>query len=106
MFKPIFPAAVLAIAIATAVMFAPAAAVAQTNGTGRAQVNAELAQLERAGYSPADDQTHYPLNIQLAEQRVASENAAGAAYGASTNGTSAASAAGSAQPAALDSSRP
>jgi hypothetical protein len=99
MFKTVFSAAVLATAIATATMIAPTAATAQTSDTTRAQVKAELAQLERTGYNPAGDQSQYPLNIQAAEQRVAAENGAGNSYGPSTSGTSAAGAGGLTQPA-------
>jgi hypothetical protein len=55
----------------------PAASFAQqTNGpVTRAQVRAELAELERAGYNP-NDWIHYPENIQAAEARVAAEHAA------------------------------
>jgi hypothetical protein len=112
MFKSIFPAAVLATAIAAAAAIAaPTAAMAQTSGTTRAQVKAELVQLERAGYNPASDQTQYPLNIQAAEQRVAAENgAASSSYGPSTSGTAASGAGSVAQPASpvypIDFSRP
>jgi len=52
MFKAIIPAVVLASALAF-----PALANAQNNGpVTRAQVKAELIQLEKAGYDPASDQ--------------------------------------------------
>jgi hypothetical protein len=37
----------------------------------RAQVKAELVQLERAGYNPSMDRTTYPAQIQAAEAKVA-----------------------------------
>ncbi|KMQ81175.1 hypothetical protein BPMI_01865c [Candidatus Burkholderia pumila] len=44
---------------------------AQSNKTvTRAQVRAELVQLEKAGYNPASDQTMYPNNIQAALERI------------------------------------
>ena len=78
---------VIAIAIA-----APAAAFAQSNQpVTRAQVRAELVQLEQAGYRPtAGTDPDYPADIQAAEARVAAENAAASnsGYGPSTSGTS------------------
>jgi len=86
MFKVLIPAVVIASALA-----APAFAFAQSNGpVTRAQVRAELVQLERAGYNPSSDQTQYPSNIQAAEQRVAAENGVTqSSYGSSVSGTSA-----------------
>jgi hypothetical protein len=72
MFKSIVPA----IAIA-AVLAVPGFAQAREDGpVTRAQVRAELVQLERAGYNPAGDQTTYPAQIQAAEARVAAQQAA------------------------------
>lgn len=87
-------------ALVAAVVAAPAAAFAQTADTSanvpltRAQVKAELVQLEQVGYNPAaaDDAT-YPREIEAAEARVAQEHgvAEGAAdttgYGPATSGT-------------------
>ncbi|MBP0592532.1 DUF4148 domain-containing protein [Paraburkholderia sp. LEh10] len=85
-----------AVAIA-AVLAAPIASFAQSNQpVTRAQVRAELVQLEKAGYNPATavDST-YPADIQAAEARVQSQNGAVAqapvadtGYGPSTNGSS------------------
>ena len=60
-----------AIAVA-ALLIAPALAFAQSTTTvTRAQVRAELVQLEAAGYKPAaNDQTGYPSDVQAAETRV------------------------------------
>jgi Domain of unknown function (DUF4148) len=79
-----------AVVIASA-LAAPAFAFAQSNDpVTRAQVKAELVQLERAGYNPAGDQTHYPDAIQAVEQKVAAQNGtAQSAYGPSSAGTSA-----------------
>ena len=66
--KSLIQAVVVAVAIS-----APLASFAQSNApVTRAQVRAELAQLEKAGYRVGDgDNTHYPEGIQAAEARVA-----------------------------------
>jgi len=86
MFKSIVPAIVIASALA-----APAFANASENGAlTRAEVKAQLVQLERAGYTPASDQTTYPANIQAAEARVnASQGVAANSFGGSAEGASA-----------------
>jgi len=90
-----------AVAIA-AVLAIPAVSFAQSNQpVTRAQVRAELVQLEKAGYNPAtaSDPT-YPEDIQAAEAKVHAQNSAVAqapvadtGYGAATNGSSQAGAA-------------
>jgi hypothetical protein len=75
-----------------AVFAAPVASFAQSSQpVSRAQVRAELAQLEKAGYDP-HDWLHYPENIQAAEAKVAAQNAAAQApvsgYGGAVDGTS------------------
>lgn len=91
MFKSIVPAIVIASALAV-----PALAQAQSNGPiTRAEVRAQLVQLERAGYNPASDHTTYPANIQAAQARVnaqqgvAESSFGGAAEGASASGRAA-----------------
>ena len=70
MFKSIVPA----IAI-VAVLAAPGFAQAREDGpVTRAQVRAELVQLERAGYNPSTDRVTYPAEIQAAEAKVAAQN--------------------------------
>lgn len=71
---------------------APVASFAQSSQpVSRAQVRAELAELEKAGYDP-HDWLHYPENIQAAEAKVAAQNAAAQApvsgYGGAVDGTS------------------
>ena len=71
----------------------PLMSYAQTNQpVTRAQVRAELVQLEKAGYNPASDQTEYPKNIQAAEARVVAQNDTAQAdhvsYGADGAGSS------------------
>jgi hypothetical protein len=94
----IMKALIKAVAIA-AVLAAPVISFAQTNQSGvtRAQVRAELIQLEKAGYNPAaSDESTYPADIQAAEHRVQEQNAQAVAqqpsadtgYGAATGSTS------------------
>ena len=88
MFKSLIPAVVIVSALA-----APTFAFAQsTDNNGpltRAEVKAQLVQLEKAGYNPAGDQIDYPANIQAAQARVDAENGqAATSYGPSTSGTS------------------
>ena len=75
-------------AVALAALIAvPVASFAQSNQpVTRAQVRAELVQLEKAGYNPSiSDDSAYPANIQAAEARVAAQNSG---YGPSTSGSS------------------
>ena len=85
--KSLIQAVVVAAALA-----APVAVFAQSNAPlTRAQVRAELVQLEKAGYQPAaSDNTTYPVQIQAAEAKVAAQNGAtgvgGVASGSSDAG--------------------
>ncbi|HEX3378820.1 MAG TPA: DUF4148 domain-containing protein [Paraburkholderia sp.] len=88
--KSLIEAAVIAALIA-----APLAAFAQSNQTNepvtRAQVRAELSQLEKAGYDPSNSNAvDYPANIQAAEAKVAAQNQAAqnSGYGTPANGSS------------------
>ncbi|KIG05686.1 Protein of unknown function DUF4148 [Burkholderia sp. MR1] len=103
MFKSIVPAIVIASALAV-----PAFAHAQDNGAlTRAEVKAQLAQLERAGYNPAGDQTTYPANIQAAQARLqAQQGVAATSFGGATEGASASGGAQRAAVNAVDYSRP
>lgn len=78
-----------AVAVAVALVV-PVASFAQSNGpVTRAQVRAELAQLEKAGYSPArGNDPHYPDDILAAEAKVAAQNSAvgGVADGSTASG--------------------
>jgi hypothetical protein len=78
--------------IVAAVFAVPAVSFAQSTSTiTRAQVRAELVQLEKAGYNPSGDQTQYPKNIEAAQARVNAENGVAAtSYGSSSGSTSAA----------------
>ena len=90
--RSLIKAAVLTIAIA-----APVASFAQSNQSPvtRAQVRAELVQLESAGYKPAAGRDpYYPADAQIAEARVAAQNEPTQAgvpetsYGMSSSGSS------------------
>ncbi|TAM03377.1 MAG: DUF4148 domain-containing protein [Paraburkholderia sp.] len=76
--------------VIAATLAAPVAVFAQSNQPmTRAQVRAELVQIEKAGYNPSRANPYdYPANIQAAEARVAAENAAvgGVANGSSQQG--------------------
>lgn len=87
--KSLIVAAVVAVPVAL-----PVASFAQSNGpVTRAQVRAELVQLEKAGYNPAADYVNYPQNIQAAEARVGAQNGAVASgFGGVADGASAAGA--------------
>lgn len=77
-------------AVAATLLVAPALSFAQQSQAPltRAQVRAELVQLEKAGYRPGLASPYYPEDIQAAQARVAEQNAQASAYGASTNGSS------------------
>jgi hypothetical protein len=81
--------------VSFAIVAAPAFAFAQsqTAPLTRAQVKAELAELERAGYSPASgDSSDYPSDLQAAQAKVAAQhnaNQTNEAYGGSHAGGSA-----------------
>jgi hypothetical protein len=69
--------------LVAALVAVPAVSFAQsTHALTRADVRAELVQLQKAGYNPASDNTQYPSNIEAAEARIAAQNgSASAAYG-------------------------
>jgi hypothetical protein len=82
--KSLIQAVVVAAALA-----APALSFAQSNApVTRAQVRADLVQIEKAGYRPGDDETHYPVAVQAAEARVAAHNDATSGYGGVASGVS------------------
>jgi len=77
---------------ATSALAVSLAAFAQSDTQApvtRAQVRAELQQLEQAGYNPsAGDDNNYPQNIQAAEARMAGPNDS-TGYGGVMSGSSA-----------------
>jgi hypothetical protein len=100
--KSLIKAVALAVVIA-----APVASFAQSEQPlTRAEVRAQLVQIEQAGYNPAvaTDST-YPADIQAAEARVAVQHDT-TGYGSSANGSSqtgaTAPAAPAVQPAPMD----
>lgn len=72
----------------SAVLVVPTVSFAQSNGPlTRAQVRAELVQLESTGWRPgAGTDPHYPEDIQAAEAKVAAKNAA-SGFGGSASGS-------------------
>jgi Domain of unknown function (DUF4148) len=76
---------------AAAVLAMPAVSFAQSNAPlTRAEVRAELVQLEKAGYHPAaGENTTYPAGIQAAEARVAAQNDTASGHGGVASGSSA-----------------
>lgn len=78
--------------VSLVVVAAPTFVFAQSQNAPltRAQVKAELVQLEQAGYSPAmGEQADYPADIQAAEAKVAAQknaNATNEAYGGTSAG--------------------
>ncbi|WP_233806174.1 DUF4148 domain-containing protein [Paraburkholderia sp. HP33-1] len=81
-----------AVAIAAALVVPVAAFAQASQPVTRAEVRAELVQLEKAGYNPAGDNATYPANIQQAEARVDAQHGTAVAdtsgYGAPAVGTS------------------
>jgi hypothetical protein len=76
--------------VIVASLAASATVFAQSNsGLTRAQVRAELVQLEQVGYHVGDgDEAHYPDAIQAAEARVAAHSGGNSGYGGSVAGAS------------------
>lgn len=86
--------------VVAALVAVPALSFAQSSVQNapvtRAEVKAELVQLQQAGYNPASDNTQYPANLQAALARVSAANgetasaSAASSYGGVTQGASAA----------------
>ena len=76
--------------VVAAALVAPVVSFAQSNApVTRAQVRAELVQLEKAGYNPArGEDPYYPADIQAAEAKVAAQNGAASGYGGVVSGSS------------------
>ncbi|CAE6712803.1 hypothetical protein R69658_03737 [Paraburkholderia aspalathi] len=76
--------------VVAAVLAAPVASFAQSNQpVTRAEVRAQLIQLEKAGYQPGRSDPYYPADIQAAQARVAQQNGtAESSYGGVANGSS------------------
>ncbi|KQR81736.1 hypothetical protein ASG35_05450 [Burkholderia sp. Leaf177] len=81
---------VQSLVVAVALAVPAVASFAQSNQpVTRAEVKAQLVQLEKAGYNPTGDQTQYPSNIQAAESRVNNGNVAASSFGGVAESTSA-----------------
>jgi hypothetical protein len=78
--------------VVAAVLAAPVLSFAQSNQPlTRAEVKAQLMQIEAAGYNPGTANSYdYPANVQRAEARVAAQNGDSASYGGTADTTSAA----------------
>ena len=81
--------AIRAVVVAAA-LTVPVISFAQSNSpVTRAQVRAELVQLEQAGWRPsAGADPHYPDDLLAAEAKVAAANAQASGYGGAAPGTS------------------
>ncbi|MFP4893236.1 DUF4148 domain-containing protein [Paraburkholderia sp. EG304] len=85
-----------AVAIAAALVVPVASFAQASQPVTRAQVRAELIQLEKAGYNPSANDVNYPVDIQAAQARVdaqrgtavAANRADTSGYGAPAVGTS------------------
>ncbi|MEX3980436.1 DUF4148 domain-containing protein [Paraburkholderia sp. EG287A] len=77
--------------VVAAIVAVPVVSFAQpSEPLTRAQVRAELVQLEKAGYNPTADYANYPQEIQAAEARVSAQNGAVASgFGGVADGSSA-----------------
>lgn len=93
----------LIFAVAAVSAFAmPLSASSQTDATAtRSQVQAELRQLEQAGYRPSGEDPNYPVNVQAAEARVSAEGGA-TGYGGVTPGSSMSGSRSAVQPASTE----
>lgn len=77
-------------AVVAVVLVVPVAVFAQSNqSVSRAQVRAELVQLENAGYKPGLASPYYPADIQAAQAKVTAQNGSASAVGGAVNGSSA-----------------
>jgi hypothetical protein len=87
--KPLINMLIVASALAVPVL---SFAQQSSSPVTRAQVRAELGQLEAAGFKGASTGPYYPANLRAAEARVARQNVAVQAtsnnYGPSTSGSS------------------
>jgi hypothetical protein len=93
----------VAIAVAAAsALFLPLAASSQTDpALTRAQVRAELQQIEQAGYNPAQaEDAKYPSDIQAAEARISTDGPT--AYGGTSSGSSTSGSRAVVRPASAD----
>ena len=89
--------------VAAALAIPAVSSFAQSNApVTRAEVRAQLVQLEKAGYQPGRDDPNYPADIQAAEARVSAQNGAATGFGGVSDGTSVSGARAVASPALND----
>ena len=74
---------------AAAVLAVPTLSFAQASNAPitRAEVKADLVQVEQAGYNPARKDLNYPADIQAAEARIHTSSTADTSFGGVSNGT-------------------
>jgi hypothetical protein len=81
----------LTLAVSAFASPAPSFAQSATNPVTRAQVRAELARLEQAGYSPGTEDAYYRTDILAAEAKIAAQDSqqlANASVGGTAQGGS------------------
>jgi Domain of unknown function (DUF4148) len=74
------------IIVVAALAIPAASSFAQSQPVTRAEVKAQLAQLEQDGYHPGTGRTTYPTQIQAAEAKVAAQNGQ-SSYGGVSDGS-------------------
>ncbi|MEA3118113.1 MAG: hypothetical protein QOI13_1383 [Paraburkholderia sp.] len=93
-------------AVAVAAFAVPVMSFAESNTpVTRAQVRAQLVELENAGYNPAGEHLYYPVDLQAAEARVAAQKRAVGGVGEAVSSSSASGASKTETVATISSSR-
>ncbi len=65
----------ICLALIAGTLAASTASAAQSSAPiTRAQVRADLVQVEKAGYDPSGDQNNYPADIEAAEAKISAQN--------------------------------
>ncbi len=74
-----------ALAVCVATLAMPLAAFAQQSQSGltRAEVRAQVVELEQTGWRPSEESSNYPDDVQAAEAKVAAKHAAATRLAAS-----------------------
>jgi hypothetical protein len=76
--------------VVAAFVAVPALSFAQSNQPlTRAEVRAQLVELQKAGYNPVHEEASYPQDILAALARIDTQNGVASSYGPSSDGTSA-----------------
>ncbi|WP_028208637.1 DUF4148 domain-containing protein [Paraburkholderia nodosa] len=80
--------ALATLTLAICALSAPVLSFAQSEApVTRAEVRANLIQLERAGYNPNTNGDNYPEDVQAAEAKIAAQQANSAVGGSTMSGT-------------------